>query len=78
MRKPRSLKVRRYFVHLIDLNDYLESFTGATMADKIEVTKLNDILLNSISNSWSKQEYVKGFYCEYIYFQKDGNMFERM
>ena len=39
--KPRSLSVRRYAACLIDLNDYLASFLGATLTDKIGVTKLN-------------------------------------
>ena len=78
MKKPRILKVRRYDSCLIDLNDYLASFLGATMADKIGVTELNEILLNSMSNSWSKQAYVQGFDCESISFKKFVNMFERM
>ena len=54
MKNPRSLKVRRYGACLIDLNEYLVFFPGATMADKIGVTGLNEILLNSMPNSWSK------------------------
>ena len=42
-KKPRRLKVRRYSARLIYLNDYLASFKGATMTDKIVVTELNDI-----------------------------------
>ena len=29
-------------------------------------------------NSWIKQAYVQGFNCEYITFNKEVNMFERM
>ena len=58
MKKTYSLTVRRYAACLIDLNEYLASFTGATFTDKIGVTKLNEILLNSIPNSWSKRAYV--------------------
>ena len=54
MKKPSSLKVIRYATHLVDLNDYLDSFPGATMYDKIGVTELNVILLNSIPNIWYK------------------------
>ena len=68
MKNPCSLKVRRYAAHLIYLDDYLDSFPGATMADKIGVTELNETILNSMPNSWSKQAYVKGFYCESISF----------
>ena len=45
---------------------------GATLADKIGVTEFNEILLGS------KQAYVIGFDCEYILFNKDVNMFDRM
>ena len=57
IKKIRSLKVRRYAARLIDMNEYLDSFTGATLADKIDVTELNGILFNSMPNSWSKQAY---------------------
>ena len=42
------------------------------------MTELDEILLNIMPNSWSKQAYVKGFYCESINLKKDANMFERM
>ena len=63
---------------MIDLDEYLAFFLGVTLADKIDVTELNEILLNSMPKSWSKQAYVRGFYCEYIPFKKTVNMFERM
>ena len=47
----RSLKVRRYAAHLIDLNENLDSFPGETIADKIDVTELHDIILDSTPNS---------------------------
>ena len=31
----RSLKVKRYVVRLIDMNEYLALFLGATLSDKI-------------------------------------------
>ena len=43
MKKPRGLRVRRYAECLIGLNDYLASFPGATMADKMGVTEINKI-----------------------------------
>ena len=58
-----SLTIRRYAARLIDLNEYLASFLGATLTDKIGVTELNGILLNRMPNSWSKQAYVQGFDC---------------
>ena len=48
------------------------------MTDKMGGTELNEILLNSIPNSWSKQAYVQGFNCETISFKRSVNMFERM
>ena len=78
MKKPRSLKVRRYATRIIDLNEYLAYFPGATMADKIGVNELNKILLNSLINSWSKKAYVEGFDCETISFKKTVHMFEHM
>ena len=78
MKNPRSLKVRLYAARLIDLNEYLASLSGSTMADKMGITELNEILLNSMPNRWSKQAYVQGFDCETISFKKAVNMFERM
>ena len=61
---------------MIDLNEYLASFPGANLSDKINVTEFNGILLKIMTNSWSKQAYVQGFDCEYILFKKYVNMFE--
>ena len=73
-----SLKVRRYAARLIDLNEYLAYFSGATLSYEVDVTELNVILLNSMPNSWSKQDYVHGFDYESILFKKVVNKFERM
>ena len=78
MKKTRSLTVRRYVARLIDLNEYLASWTGETLYDKIGVTELNKLLSNSTPNIWSKQAYLQGFDCESILFKKAFNMFERM
>ena len=51
MKNPLRLKVRRYDARFIDLNEYLASFPGATMAEKMGVTELNENLLNSIPTS---------------------------
>ena len=65
-KKPRIFKVRHYAVRLIDLNEYLSSFPGATMAYKIGVTELNEIIWNSMPNIWCKQAYIQGFDYESI------------
>ena len=66
----RSITVRIYAARLIDLNDFLASLPGSTLSDKIGVTKLNEILLNSMPNSWSKQAYLQGFECESVLFKE--------
>ena len=68
-RKPYRLKVRRYVARLIDLNEYLAFFPGEKLTDKI-VIYLNKIVLNSITNSWSKQAYVQVFDCKSINFKR--------
>ena len=65
IRKTCALKVRFYAYCFVDLNEYLAVLLGAKISNKIWVTKLNEIALNSMSSSWSNQEYVQGFYCEY-------------
>ena len=55
-------------MRLIDLNEYLASFPGVTMADKITVTGLIKDILNSTPNSWYNKLYVQGFDCEIISF----------
>ena len=56
--KKHSLKLRRYAERLIDLNEYLDSFPRTTMAGEIGVTEINEVLLNSMPNSWAKKLYV--------------------
>ena len=75
MRKPRGWKLRRYTAIFIELNGYLYSFPREKLTDKIAVMELNETLLNSMPNSWSKQAYVQGFDCEFITFKKAVNMF---
>ena len=63
---------------MIDLNEYLASFLGANLSDKIDATELNEIILNSMINIWYKQAYVQGFDSKSVSFKKDVNMFECM
>ena len=51
---------------MIDLKEYLSDFPGENISDKIGETKLNEIILISMPNKWSKLVYVQGFYCETI------------
>ena len=50
------------------MKEYLASFLGVTLDDKIGVTELNEILINSMSTNWYKQSYVQGFDCGSISF----------
>ena len=59
--KTRDLTVRRYLARLIDINEYLTSFMGDTLTDKIGVTEVNEILLNSMPSICSRQAYIQGF-----------------
>ena len=54
MKKTRALTLIYYAARLVDLNEYLASFPGATLNDNIGVTELNEILLNSMHNRWSR------------------------
>ena len=78
MNKPHSIIIKHYGELLIDLNEYLASFPGATFTDKISVTELNEILLIGMHNNWSKKAYVKVFYCESITFKRAVNVFDHM
>ena len=49
---------------------------GANASDKKIETELNEILLNSIPKSWSRQAYKQEFDCESIIFVKAANMFD--
>ena len=58
-----------------DLNGYSAVFPGSNNSDKICVTELNEILLNSMPNICIKQEYIQRFdFCS-ITFKSSVNMF---
>ena len=77
-KKSRSQKLRRNLARFVDLNKCFASFPGGDLADKIDVTELDDIFINTMTNIWSKQAYVQGFDWKYILFKKPVNMFDRM
>ena len=66
MKKTGNLTVRLYVAHLIDLNEYFAALLGATLIDKIGVTELDEIFLNSMPNSLHNQAYAQGYNCESI------------
>ena len=70
-----SLKIKRFTACLIDLNEYLDSFLGTTISDEIGVTKLNEIPLNIMPNSCSKQVLLKRLLLLVYFVLKYVNMF---
>ena len=68
-RKPRGLKVRHYADHLIELNEYLDLLPGTKLTDKICMTEMNKIMLNSMPDSWIEQACMQGFDCGCITFK---------
>ena len=70
MREPCSLNGRSYAARVIDLNECLSLFPGENGGGKTYETELNEILLNSIPKSWSRQVYALGFDHETITLKK--------
>ena len=68
--------MRHYAACLIDLNEYLDHFSGSKESDKIGEAEHNKNPFNTIPNGWGKQVYVYGFDCENITFKRTVNMFE--
>ena len=58
MRNPHGFKIRRYAACLIGINKYLAVLPEAKASENICAVELNEILLDIIPNSWSKQTYV--------------------
>ena len=77
-RKPHKLKVKRYASSLTDMNRNLATFYGAKLTDKLYMTELNEIFLNSMPKNWSNQAYMQGFDCGFITFKKAVDIFESM
>ena len=78
MKKRCGLKMRCNADRLVDLNEYFAVQPGVKIGDKICVAELNEILLISMPNRWSKHTYAQGFDCKYTTFKSDVNMFECM
>ena len=53
-------------------------YLGEKISDKISVTELNAISLNSMPDRWIKKAYVQGFDCKFIASKKAVNMFKGM
>ena len=68
MRWSQELKLRRYAACMIELNENLSSLIVSNASEEIGETELNEIILNSMPNGWSKPAYVQFFNCGYITF----------
>ena len=49
---------------MVDINEYLDVLPRINVSDTIGKTKMNNILLNSMLNGWSNQDYVQDINCE--------------
>ena len=49
---------------MVDINEYLDVLPRINVSDTIGKTKMNNILLKSMSNGWSNQDYVQDINCE--------------
>ena len=65
--KSKQLKGKALCCALDSFKWIFVPFPGATMALKMGVNELNEILLNSMPHSWYKQACLQGFYCETMY-----------
>ena len=63
---------------MIYINKFQALLLGSKASDKICEPEINKILLNIITNIWSKQVYLQGSDHEYISYKASVNMFERM
>ena len=61
MRKPRDLLFKRFTERKIELDNYLPLFPGSRTSKKIPPKELNNILLHTVPNGWTKQAYLQGW-----------------
>ena len=62
--KPWSLNIRFCAEHLNYLDGYLAIFPGSNEFNNMVKAKLDEILLHSMTNGWSKQAYLQRFYSD--------------
>ena len=55
----------------------MPQYWANSSGQKVAVVASHGIILYSMPNSWSKHAYAQGFDCEFIYFKKAVNIFER-
>ena len=60
------------------INNYPTLFPGSSVSKKMATEELNKILLQSLSNEWTKQAYLQGWDLEVIIYKDTCKMFERM
>ena len=61
---------------LTELNKYLDVFPGLNYSNNMGEVVINKILLRSMPNVWSKQDYLQGFRFETVTLKKVINMFK--
>ena len=66
MKNQCELKLGCYSDCLIDINGYLDALPGAKANENTSAIELNKILLKSITNGWSHEDYVHSFDCETV------------
>ena len=78
MRKSHTFKIRCYAEHMVELNEYLDIFTGSDIDNKICEGEPNEILMNNTPNGWDNQDFMQGFDSETATYNKSINVFECM
>ena len=62
----------------MEINSVLPLFSGSDASKKMEMEELNEILLHTVLNGWSKQSYLQGWGFELKTYRETCAMFERM
>ena len=63
---------------MVELNEYLDIFTGSDIDNKICEGEPNEILMNNTPNGWDNQDFMQGFDSETATYNKSINVFECM
>ena len=61
MRKPPDLPFKRFDARLTGLNNYLPIFPGSSASNNMSPEELNEIILQTVLNVWSKKSYLQGW-----------------
>ena len=78
MRKPPDLPFKRFDARLTGLNNYLPIFPGSNASNNMSPEELNEIILQTVLNVWSKKSYLQGWGFEGKTYKGTCDMFECM